>query len=128
MGAGWQRRGAGSRASVGRRIWGLGGRGCWAGQAWFRRHPIRRKGLSIREPVFVIGHGVGVQAGLVGVGTAHALWRRSGRRVVPGTEVAKDLLGHALFVQVSVLTIVTRARPPELASAFGEVRSGPRGA
>ena len=80
------------------RIGGLGWRGWRAGQAWFGRHPIRREGLSIREPVFVIRHGVGVQAGLVGVGTAHALWRRSGRRVVAGTEVAKDLLGHARVV------------------------------
>ena len=52
---------------------------------------------SVRR-VFVIRHGVGVQAGFLGVGTAHALWRRSGRRVVPGTEVAKDLLGHARVV------------------------------
>jgi len=49
-------------------IRGLGRCGWRAGQAWFRRHPIRREGLSIREHVFVIGHGVGVQAGLAGVG------------------------------------------------------------
>ena len=30
-------------------------------------------------------------------------------------------------VQVSVLTIYTRAKPPELANAFGEARSGPPG-
>ena len=56
---------------------------------------IRPKGLSIREHVFVIRHGVGVQAGLVRVGTAHALRRRSGRWVVPGTQVAKDLLYYS---------------------------------
>ena len=93
------------------RIGGLGWRGWRAGQAWFGRHPIRREGLSIREHVFVIGHGVGVQPGLVGVGTAHALWRRSGRRVVPGTEVAKDLLEL-----VSVLTIYTFAEPSHTCS------------
>jgi hypothetical protein len=34
---------------------------------------------------------------------------------------------HASAMQVPVLTIDTRTRLPELAKAFGETRSGPRG-
>ena len=66
---------------------------------------------------------------------------------MPGAEVPQDLLcnlrvinhrddahraltdgaAQRVNMQVSVLTIYTRARPPELAKAFGEARSGPRG-
>ena len=41
--------------------------------------------------------------------------------------VAPRSQASAAVVQVSVLTIDTRTRPPELAKAFGETRSGPRG-
>ena len=39
-----------------------------------------------------------VQAGFVGVGARAVWWRRSGRPVVPGAEVAKDLLGNLWVV------------------------------
>jgi len=55
-----RRQAAGNRARVGSRIWGLGRCGWRAEQAWFRLHPSRREGLSIREHVFVIGHRVEV--------------------------------------------------------------------
>jgi site-specific recombinase XerD len=53
------------------------------------------------------------------------LTREEVDRLLAGMSGTFQLMAKA--EQVSVLTIDTRARPPELAKAFGEAHSGPRG-
>ncbi len=61
------------------------------------REPARGWGrLSIREHVLVVGCRVHVVARFVGVGARPIRRRRSGRRVVPGAEVAEEVTGWRL--------------------------------
>ena len=53
-----------------------------------------RRAGSIGQHVFVIRGRSHIVTRFVGIWTPHARWRRSGRRVVPGAEVAQDLLHH----------------------------------
>jgi len=50
--------------------------------------------VSVGQHVLVVGHGVHVVTGFVGVGPRHPLRRRPGGRVMPGAEVAENLLRH----------------------------------
>ena len=64
-------------------------------QSAARRHtaPVsqpKAAALLVGEHVLVVWHRIDVQARFIGVGTRHALWRRSGRRVVPGAQVAQN--------------------------------------
>jgi hypothetical protein len=66
----------------------------WAG-------PLRHSGLaawgcvSVREHVFVVGPRVHVVTRFVGAGSRSALWRSSGRRVMPRAQVVENLLHQA---------------------------------
>ena len=66
--------------------------------------PVRR--MSKHQALSSLGGGEGEASAVLGVLYArnssvwapHALWRRSGRRVVPSAEVAQDLLHHPRVV------------------------------
>ena len=49
---------------------------------------------SIGQHVFVVRGRIDIITRFVGVWTRRALWRRSGRRVVPSAQVAKNLFHH----------------------------------
>ena len=57
-----------------------------------------RQAGSVGQHVFVVRGRIDIITRFVGVWTPHALWRRSGWRVVPGPEVAKNLLDHERVV------------------------------
>ena len=53
-----------------------------------------RRAGSVGKGVFVVRGRIDIITRFVGVWTPHALWRRSGRRVVPGAQVAENSFRH----------------------------------